>query len=222
MSSGSQRIIRYLWYITLVTAGALIFANYGWALKPRGFMEAQWHFVWGKIHFLSVGISAALTLAIYAIADKEKFYDCLKRDWMREILYLPFIWLTLVASACSFVTVGNYGAHLTWLVIFFLIFVVWDYSLLKMPKNIDCKPELIKACEDQVHRWLLYIDIPSFFAFALLYFLIQNFPEDLTSEIKIQKELVPITDIFTGGAIGFFMFLNIWHYLVDALELIRK
>lgn len=220
MSAGSQRIVRYLTAILLVVAGALIFVNYGWALRPRGFIDAQWRFVWGKIHFLSVGISAALTLAIYGIADEEGFYDCLKWDLASKILYLPFMWFTLVASACSFVTVGNYEAHLIWLMIFFLIFVVWDYSLWKFPKN-NVKPDVDRACEDQVHRWLVYIDIPSFFVFASLYFLMQNFAGELTPEIGIHKELVPISDIFIGGAIGFFMVLNIWHYVVDALELIR-
>jgi hypothetical protein len=163
-----------------------------------------------NMHRLGVAFSAATTLLIYYFANASGWLNRVTWKWMKDVLYLPFMALTLVAGVICWFTVGNLLCHWAAVSAFFGVFVVWDILFLIVAKAPD--DWVTQRCQQQIRRWLLHVDVFNPVLLWVAYCVVCYYiPASETMGV------LPIRDVVLTGVLISILFAAAWDWLLDLL-----
>jgi hypothetical protein len=135
--------------------------------------------------------SGVLALIVYFYAEHKRWYESLRRREIASAARLLGLLLTLFATIFTALRIGVLRSHVIGLVLFFVVFIVWDL-VMWLGKKHKGDPDWSPVCEEAsstAKHYLFDVDLPSAVLIGGVYLLAHHLiPE--TAKDSTSPELV--------------------------------
>jgi hypothetical protein len=178
------------WFMASAMLVLSMIIYYDWKFPPHGY---QW----------PIFLAPAITLLIATLA----FVKCAKVEHMRLGVLLWCVAGAFVTFwLCTFLShFHSWQRHLVWLLLLFVIFIVWDWGIIKMAQSEEFKKE--------VRSGNRYVNLPTIAVIGIIYLALKFFiPEGFVDTNANPTTFASTHDAFVSGVVTFHLIVSSMAY----------